>query len=799
MDDQIIEVHENVKELQTQHRQVLKKLNEVTQNENGTKCSCKSAVLLPVLQSEIQILTSKVNGLEERETIMKELISSATEQLKLLHNKISQQSLLTDQSANIVLKQDNEIPDKTETLVDPETSAELDSKDDENVVDDETHGTITNVHDTDRTADKVGDISEVVGAVSAEENGKFVVNETTVNNGQCDNEKGMESKGPVLDDISRDRMSDGISKEKTTVLDDNNSDKDVGNIKEAVAAARRLADSLLQNKKMVSFKEKVTQKTVIDKEVASDNESSENDENDIIETLELNDIEPSGAIGGDNKPTSILRSLQRLKHKNSRMKLGQAIGSNVTSGLSALGVTTETQTQTRTPEVIRQSERCTYDSINEWQHQSALEIQSAWDAGYLNLGGVHSVLLIDISESMVPHWDQVQQFFNEYISGLETTVQQVGLSPEHVALVTFGHETKVQKRLTNEFSELRECFGKLKLGGPSPMFGGIHMSIAAVGSSDSQVVTVNNFPQLSKVILITDGYATDPVLYHGPDDPVLSNQQLGQKQLCEELDSYPHDGYDLYIVPVGNSDMEFLNKFSTVNNGKILDYKSGNQLSRRFYLMYNVDLLSLTLGFPYLTDGNELSEADFAGLMEIRANRKTSSDSKYHEEKGSILPIPGTRVRRGPDWKYDDQDSDGPGTIVGHVEGSLLCLVQWDNNGTIDAYKFGDKGKFDIKVVEEPKYLDSRETIAVGCVVKPVQDMTTESGILNEDMRGIVLRLTLEDGDIPKALVRWNDGMRGLYMYDIEHNPEVVVCQERQHYIPKPVKKITRNKNKNVS
>jgi len=31
---------------------------------------------------------------------------------------------------------------------------------------------------------------------------------------------------------------------------------------------------------------------------------------------------------------------------------------------------------------------------------------------------------------------------------------------EHVALVTFGHECKVQQRLTNNFSKLRHTFGK---------------------------------------------------------------------------------------------------------------------------------------------------------------------------------------------------------------------------------------------------------------------------------------------------------------------------------------------------
>jgi len=32
---------------------------------------------------------------------------------------------------------------------------------------------------------------------------------------------------------------------------------------------------------------------------------------------------------------------------------------------------------------------------------------------------------------------------------------------EYVALATFGHECKVQQRLTNDFSKLRQIFGKM--------------------------------------------------------------------------------------------------------------------------------------------------------------------------------------------------------------------------------------------------------------------------------------------------------------------------------------------------
>ena len=44
-------------------------------------------------------------------------------------------------------------------------------------------------------------------------------------------------------------------------------------------------------------------------------------------------------------------------------------------------------------------------------------------------------------------------------------------------------------------------------------------------------------------------------------------------------------------------------------------------------------------------------------------------DQMYLDHNASILPPVGTRVRRGPDWKYYMQDGRGPGTVTGQYEG----------------------------------------------------------------------------------------------------------------------------------
>ena len=41
------------------------------------------------------------------------------------------------------------------------------------------------------------------------------------------------------------------------------------------------------------------------------------------------------------------------------------------------------------------------------------------------------------------------------------------------------------------------------------------------------------------------------------------------------------------------------------------------------------------------------------------------------KERYPTMPCVGTRVRRGQDWIYGNQDSNGLGTVVGHSQNGL--------------------------------------------------------------------------------------------------------------------------------
>lgn len=41
-------------------------------------------------------------------------------------------------------------------------------------------------------------------------------------------------------------------------------------------------------------------------------------------------------------------------------------------------------------------------------------------------------------------------------------------------------------------------------------------------------------------------------------------------------------------------------------------------------------------------------------------------EDEYYKEKYAMVPKLGTRVQRGPHWTFENQDSEGVGTVVGH-------------------------------------------------------------------------------------------------------------------------------------
>ena len=57
-------------------------------------------------------------------------------------------------------------------------------------------------------------------------------------------------------------------------------------------------------------------------------------------------------------------------------------------------------------------------------------------------------------------------------------------------------------------------------------------------------------------------------------------------------------------------------------------------------------------------------------IQRAMVTRRALGMVNYIDSSSDCFPPFGTRVRRGPDWRYANQDSGGPGTIIGHQDQS---------------------------------------------------------------------------------------------------------------------------------
>ncbi|XP_045201061.1 uncharacterized protein LOC123554780 isoform X2 [Mercenaria mercenaria] len=400
-------------------------------------------------------------------------------------------------------------------------------------------------------------------------------------------------------------------------------------------------------------------------------------------------------------------------------------------------------------------------------------------AVFKSVKGARSIICLDISESMTEAWTEAHTFLTDYLEGLEKMSKYQDLKTEHVALLTFGHETKIQMAYTDRLYDVRKKLDGIKLGGPTQMYGGIMVARAAAIISEHHLERLSNdAPVYTKVIMVTDGRPTELNLFAGPDIPNNNKLDETKAEILQQLERLRPYSVDVYFVPVGSSDMEFIDTMVICSNGILLDYRQGNRLSRRQSLM--AQLLNPLQPTPYVQLSGSitgLSEDDKEDIMNIKG-RIRKQPNPYFESKSKQLPLVGSRVRRDPDWKedMDDSNDNGPGTVIGHCRCENHIYVEWDADGYLRLYTYKPNA-YEVFVVDEPRGLKPDENIAVGCEVKPGKDWMRLEGKMNT---GVVIKL---DRKSKKAQVRWNTGKRGDYSYGGDGIQEIEVITRIRFFL----------------
>ncbi|XP_052277941.1 uncharacterized protein LOC127876647 isoform X2 [Dreissena polymorpha] len=401
--------------------------------------------------------------------------------------------------------------------------------------------------------------------------------------------------------------------------------------------------------------------------------------------------------------------------------------------------------------------------IASWMQFAEKERKDASRAVELREQGMDTLFLLDVSESMKGSaWVQATGFITNFLECLQGSSSLHDQAFEHVALVTFGGETRVHQHLTCDYLQIQRKLDVLKPSGPSPLLGGVIMLEAAILGA-SRIFVSNNYKIPPRVFLITDGKPTLSSLI-GEKDSDKSTLTPKEREALLTIVLRIHSlKIRFYPVPVGFADRSLLQEIASLTEGSVVsseDWKIQAAAFKNYQLASRLGAEGLN---PLLT--GSMSEADLQQCLDfLRTHDKKRKikekkglphlgsrielypigTSGYgsgrigtvtkHMENGNIgatwdypdgdgdirselsalqvkhvdnprvlmdeLIAPGCRVRRGPDWHFPDQDG-GAGNLgsVYKVNLNGIVKVRWDNSNT-NSYRFGMDGKFDLEIVE---------------------------------------------------------------------------------------------------
>ncbi|XP_062601130.1 uncharacterized protein LOC134262818 isoform X2 [Saccostrea cucullata] len=331
-----------------------------------------------------------------------------------------------------------------------------------------------------------------------------------------------------------------------------------------------------------------------------------------------------------------------------------------------------------------------------------ISTEENWREKYSLEHGVSNIFILDTSKTM--DGEGFTQMKKTFVSMIESYSLQPNWN-EQVAVIHFGKENKYLHYLSNNYESLKRVLDDISCSGPSAMIGGFLLAIP--GLEDLQCMTnIGLFTVRARVILISDGRTTTSSY----SDSNCYNHQIEEDhktmQLLEQVQQIGNK-HPIICVPVGKDpNISLLGTIAHGSlGGKLVHPEEARKFTRYTFGMENVvEILNNRRAYEMFVYGNE----EHLG-------------KEVYTECNKFLPAPGTRVSRGPKWHYNDQDSNGPGTVTGHQQRGTKngwIYVEWDT-GMRFPYEYMEDSQEENVIIpcNEPRILQ-RENIAVGCLVK---------------------------------------------------------------------------------
>ncbi|CAG2223913.1 unnamed protein product [Mytilus edulis] len=504
------------------------------------------------------------------------------------------------------------------------------------------------------------------------------------------------------------------------------------------------------------------------------------DENKIEEDNPLNTLKYENG----NDSTSEIEKLQHIKYENQDSTEIQREDSNISNIKPTEPIKDDTRTMmtsvtsysTSRRSSRRRHEEDIYDerlfdagqpkTVREWYQytKQMTEYASARvRSGTVKLGKSPDVILVlDTSDRMAGYFQKLKSAALQYVYGIKQS-SECGDLAIGVGLAVFGRETRLIQEATIDYELVIELIGNLRPEGDAHVLAGLLMGYAGVVSCF--IGCYKDIVLQAHIIVFTNGSSEQCKL------STENGENYVPSDINGVIDEIVSTTTRIFYVPIGgNQCNNTLEQAVGKTNGKIIP---ANEMYR-LITMTSVMLLAIQIA----SDIRYLEKQSREDIRR-RISNHSSLDDKHEDcldmipdfinplrfdnmkglylELGCLTLTLGDRVRRGPDWTYDDQDLGLPGTAVGYERRGWV-IVEWDH-GAIYPYPYDEHmDRLQLRKVNEPRVLVN-ELIAVGCRIVRGRDWKYGDHDGGKGTEGKVLGVK-EEG---KVVVRWDRKNIGIY------------------------------------
>ncbi|XP_048737053.2 uncharacterized protein LOC125652125 isoform X2 [Ostrea edulis] len=431
-----------------------------------------------------------------------------------------------------------------------------------------------------------------------------------------------------------------------------------------------------------------------------------------------------------------------------------------------------------------------------WREQALIDANTNRELRYQHGRGPCNIFILDTSASL---GEDGFLLMKETFCTILTEFANHPEEDENVAAIICGKHTRFLHYFSNQYREISRSLDCVEFGGLSPLTGAFLLCLGSTHNGASHTSVMCEFRIRPRIILISDGRPTNFNSISDADDSVSYETEEAKDHL-QTVTRHVGRCHPIFCIPVGkNPDMLFLEFLcNRSRGGKIVYPHEAKQFARYSQNLRAASLMSSpgTHGFmdrelllsvlTYAHPGKVFTEMDKEDIFDIcmkkslytseplDSDEEDEESGTTNEKSNPYMPHLGTRVKRGPDWKWKNQDWHGPGTVIGYSKKAGWLRVQWDS-GVKNVYRHGETflegHKYDVIACDIPRILED-EIIGTGCLVVRGPDWEWEDQDGGEGNIGSVFRV-LNNATV---YVRWPNGITGNYRFGCQGKFDLQLC-----------------------